>query len=298
NPTRNSVDWRPHSWREGNKNVINGEFQHLSIEKRSIALISHDGKKHEMVDFIMRDNHLELLARHDRILATGTTGWLLKLLFCDDIEQYRDEIKDKEQRLCGVISDILDKKDRKPPKYANLDKLLDVLRKVVSSTDNTAFSEKVMPLPSGPDGGDVIAADEILNNKLHEVIFFQDPMEAHPHAEDIRLFERTARLPGVFSECVSDEESADQWMEGLQKEIDAAQQRPTVSQRLRSRFGLREAILIDIGTNRDGPELGTALARACAGYLNQWLHAIDASHTTRIGVAWGWGLRQVLAELH
>ena len=43
-----------------------------------------------------------------------------------------------------------------------------------------------MPLPSGPDGGDVIAANEILNSLLHEVIFFQDPLEAHPHSEDVR----------------------------------------------------------------------------------------------------------------
>jgi len=291
-------DWRPRSWREGNQNVDHhGEFQQIPVEQRSIALISHDGKKDEMVDFINHKDHLSLLARHDRILATGTTGWLLKLLFCNDITPYRSELKGKEKRLSKVITEILKKKKINPTEFSDLEDLLEELRKAIHAKCDRAFADKVMPLPSGPDGGDVIAADEILNNKLHEIIFFQDPLEAHPHSEDIRLFERTSRLPGVFSECVSDKASANHWMNGLRKEMKGGRQIQTLSQRLRSIYGLREVILIDGGNNRDGEDLGKSLARACAGYLNQSLHASDANRHTRIGVAWGWGLRRVLTEL-
>jgi methylglyoxal synthase len=291
-------DWKPLSWREGNKNVDRrGEFQQIPVKQRSIALISHDGKKDEMVDFINSKDHLSLLASHDRILATGTTGWLLKLLFCNDIAPYRSELKGKEKRLSKVITEILKKKKINPTEFSPLEDLLKELRNAIGAKRDRTFSDKVMPLPSGPDGGDVLAADEILNNKLHEVIFFQDPLEAHPHSEDIRLFERTSRLPGVFSECVSDKASASHWMNGLRKEMKEGRQIPTLSQRLRSTYGLREVILIDGGNNRDGEELGTSLARACAGFLNQTLHASDANRHARIGVAWGWGLRRVLMEL-
>lgn len=291
-------DWKPRSWREGNKNVDHhGEFQQIPVKQRSIALISHDGKKDEMVDFINNKDHLSLLARHDRILATGTTGWLLKLLFCNDITPYRSELKGKEKRLSKVITEILKKKKINPTEFSDLDDLLEELRKAIHAKRDRAFSDKVMPLPSGPDGGDVIAADEILNNQLHEIIFFQDPQQNHPHSDDIRLFERTSRLPGVFSECVSDKASANHWMNGLRKEMKDGREVPTLSQRLRSTYGLREVILIDGGNNRDGEELGTSLARAFAGYLNQSLHALDQNRHARIGVAWGWGLRRVLTEL-
>jgi methylglyoxal synthase len=290
--------WKPSNWTEGKKNIDgHGEFQQIPIEDRSIALISHDGKKHEMVDFLSTGDHLELLAKHQRILATGTTGWLLKLLFCDDIGKYKEAVEPIKSRIRQVIADIL-KKKKVVAEHDDLDDMLDELRAAIKlRKSNAVFSEKVMPLPSGPDGGDVIAADEILNNLLHEVIFFQDPLEAHPHSEDIRLFERTSRLPGVFSECVSDKESAHLWMDGLRKETKGARQMPSVAQRLRSLFGLKEVVLVESADNKDGDALGTLLARASAGYLNHWISTADRERQIRIGVAWGWGLRQVLNEV-
>ncbi len=47
---------------------------------------------------------------------------------------------------------------------------------------------------SGPKGGDIEIAAEILFNRCHIVIFFIDPLNPHPHIDDIRV---------VFSACMS-----------------------------------------------------------------------------------------------
>jgi methylglyoxal synthase len=51
---------------------------------------------------------------------------------------------------------------------------------------------------SGPKGGDVEIAKEILEHRCHWLIFLIDPLSAHPHIEDVRLLQRTCQLPGVF----------------------------------------------------------------------------------------------------
>ncbi|MBD3723415.1 MAG: methylglyoxal synthase [Flavobacteriaceae bacterium] len=43
------------------------------MEKFELAIIAHDGKKAEMVQFINKNKHL-LIKEHIKIIATGTTG--------------------------------------------------------------------------------------------------------------------------------------------------------------------------------------------------------------------------------
>jgi methylglyoxal synthase len=43
---------------------------------------------------------------------------------------------------------------------------------------------------SGPDGGDAQIASRIVENKIKMVIFFIDPMHAHPHDADIKMLQR------------------------------------------------------------------------------------------------------------
>ncbi len=53
--------------------------------------------------------------------------------------------------------------------------------------ENTrGLNEKVKRYRSGPKGGDIEIATEILFGRCHVVIFFIDPLNPHPHTEDIR----------------------------------------------------------------------------------------------------------------
>ena len=69
---------------------------------------------------------------------------------------------------------------------------------------------------SGPKGGDVEIATEVLFGKCHVVIFFVDPLHPHPHIEDIRV---------VFGACMiqddvrmlSNEMQAREWIDTVVK---------------------------------------------------------------------------------
>lgn len=76
------------------------------------------------------------------------------------------------------------------------------------------LAEKVKRYHSGPKGGDIEIATEILCGGCHVVIFFVDPLHPHPHIEDIRV---------VFGACMinndvrllSNEIQARAWMDRI-----------------------------------------------------------------------------------
>lgn len=76
------------------------------------------------------------------------------------------------------------------------------------------LSKKIHCYHSGPKGGDVEIATEILFGGCHVVIFFVDPLHPHPHTEDIRV---------VFGACMiqdqvrmlSNEIQARHWMDRM-----------------------------------------------------------------------------------
>jgi methylglyoxal synthase/DNA-binding transcriptional regulator LsrR (DeoR family) len=299
-PTKDDT-WRPKNWREGRSNVTErGDLQQLPISARSLALISHDGKKLEMVRFV--NTYSKLLALHDRILTTGTTGWVLKLLYAgkasfDDLALQAVQ-EGRTKRLCDVSEALIGEMGFRPKERAGLGELLGQLREQSGAIEDEEFAAKVMPLPSGPEGGDVLIANAVLDNQCHTILFFHDPMRSHPHNDDIRLLEHTSQIRGVFAECVSDRQSAEKWIEGLDKEAARPDDSTTLAQKLRTKFNLTEAVLVPLRTDDDCDELGTALARACAGFFNHKL-TLQAMRTValRIGIAWGWGTKNVLEAL-
>ncbi|MDK7675815.1 MULTISPECIES: methylglyoxal synthase [Weeksella] len=102
-----------------------------------IALIAHDGKKAEMVNFIMK--HQKILAANNiRLIATGTTG------------KYVEQI--------------------------GLD---------------------VMPMLSGPLGGDAQIAARVAEGITNMVFFFRDPMGKHPHEPDVNMLLRLCDVHNV-----------------------------------------------------------------------------------------------------
>jgi len=220
----------------------------VPLKDQSIALIAHDAKKKEMVRFV--DKHLEFLAKFKHIWATGTTGWLLNLLYADK-KEWNNSIKKikkkintgelKEDRISLYISlvEIARKKSTLKAAKAKLKKFdakvvkdlqnlwddfsKDFIRrnKLLLKPPNGQFARKVDPLRSGPDGGDVEVAQKIMHDECQKVIFLEDPSTFPPHEADIRLLERASRLPGRPAHpeksiskkvvCLSDYKSADGW---------------------------------------------------------------------------------------
>jgi len=326
----------PPNWREGLQNMRRrGEPAYHQIEKQTLALISHDKKKEEMVLFV--NKHHDFLSCFHRILTTGTTGYLIKLLFSqashydalmkeatDKLGERRSqELEENFWYIKLVYCDGLDRpgiEDKarirlKDTRYGRVATRAQDRRveweeheKVIPGLTgpDQKFANNIMPLPSGPQGGDVLIASEVLNNRCDAVVFIQDPGTAQPHDPDIRLFERTCQFWSIgkdikqaYATCVSDAQSADLWAQRLKKAFPPNHRPiPHLAHRLRQKFKLRDVILVDGKSDKDADDLGTRLARACAGYLHRRLSVTaKKGRDVRIGVGHGWTIRQVLEEL-
>ena len=71
--------------------------------------------------------------------------------------------------------------------------------------------EWVLPMLSGPLGGDAQIARLLLEGRCDRVIFFEDPHVARQHEADIQLLERAARVAGERAICINDPVTAQRW---------------------------------------------------------------------------------------
>jgi len=182
-----SPDYEPPKeldWLKGREGEA-GSYHELGPEHSTIALIAHDVKKKGMQKFVER--YVEFLNKFKRIIATGTTGALIK----------------------GWFYEFPDLADR------------------------------VVLAASGPEGGDVQIAHEILSGRCQVVIFLHDPLTAHPHDSDISLLRRTCQLPGISVILLSDVQSAEAWVESA-----SFPPKQTLAERVRNRFKLKETLVI------------------------------------------------------
>jgi methylglyoxal synthase len=89
-------------------------------------------------------------------------------------------------------------------------------RDVGDAASSLKEGEKIYRYHSGPKGGDIEIATEILFGRCHVVVFFIDPLRPHPHIEDIRV---------VFGACMiqdqvrmlTNEMQSREWMERVVK---------------------------------------------------------------------------------
>jgi methylglyoxal synthase/DNA-binding transcriptional regulator LsrR (DeoR family) len=314
--------WSPRNWREGLYRNIDekGRILDLPIDHQTLALISHDKMKEELVLFV--DKHIDFLNRFDRILTTGTTGYILKLLYCSEAQ--REEIvNDAKVRLTlerfgelmkeywyakmmyGGGSHEQAGKELTESQYAEVmervrTKLNDNRSsRVTLSGPKPNFVGRLMPLPSGPRGGDILIAEQILRNLCHIVIFFVDPMTAHPHEADIQLLERTCQQKHVYAACVSDPTSADRWARIVGKATSDGQPLAgTLERQLCQQYNLKDAVIVDVEDDESSEPLAKVLARATAGYFHEWLSTrVMSNDLTKVGIGHGLTISQILVEL-
>lgn len=176
-----------------------------SARAQTIALISHDEKKKEMIQFV--ENYPDVLSSFYRILATGTTGWLIKTLFAD--EQLRSKYLRLAKEKLG--------NDRYAEFIKTSTKIQEELWLSGFPKPCPPLVKKLFPLASGPEGGDILIANEVLKKKCDYIIFTQDPMHAHPHSADISLLQRTCQITEHNAVCISDKDSAEVWAKEKQK---------------------------------------------------------------------------------
>lgn len=142
--------------------------------KETIAVVAHDSRKMNMLDFCLR--HAVDLLSYRRIISTGTTGIFLR----SQMNAYlsvRPASKKEADRWGWDIKN--------------------------ESVDNF-LSRKIQPFEPGPNGGDVQISAKVIDGTCHRVIFFQDPQSAHPHQMDIRLMEKAIQDPdtaALFATC-------------------------------------------------------------------------------------------------
>lgn len=55
----------------------------------------------------------------------------------------------------------------------------------------------VIKLLSGPRGGDAQIAAMVAEGKLHAVLFFRDPLDAHPHEPDVQMLMRVCDVYNI-----------------------------------------------------------------------------------------------------
>jgi methylglyoxal synthase len=75
-----------------------------------------------------------------------------------------------------------------------------------------ALQHKIKRFHSGPKGGDIQIATEILFARCDVIVFFLDPLRPHPHADDIRVVLAACMVENNVRILTNEVEARD-WME-------------------------------------------------------------------------------------
>ena len=134
----------------------------------NIALIAHDAKKKELLEWIAF-NQAKLCEQ--QLYCTGTTGKLVHRL----VESIGDEILKIQMKLSE-------------------------LKPTLNSPKELADSI-VHILHSGPLGGDQEVGSMVANGKIDLIIFFADPLTMQPHDSDVRALMRLAEVYNIPIAC-------------------------------------------------------------------------------------------------
>ena len=73
----------------------------------------------------------------------------------------------------------------------------------------------ILQRSSGPHGGDIEIAGEVLRRECQNVVFFVDPMTSHAHEGDIQALLRVCAMPDIDVNLRLNEASASSWIGSL-----------------------------------------------------------------------------------
>lgn len=135
------------------------------IKGKTIALIAHDARKADMVDWVKYNT---LVLAKNNLVCTGTTGRLVKSAM---VEQLKTSFAESEP-------------------------------KIINMTDS--FVESLIELEckeSGPMGGDAQIAAMVVEGKIDMCIFLIDDLSANPHEADIQMLLRQCRIHNIPVAC-------------------------------------------------------------------------------------------------
>jgi methylglyoxal synthase len=276
--SRSAREWAALRWEPSGGNFFLtsentfGEPAFRRHEDQTIALISHDKRKEEMLDFAVQ--HFEVLRRFKSRIGTGTTASLLN--------------GERPPRL------TLEQWEAVEPKVTELKK------KIRRAKLKGPF---VQAFKSGPHGGDVQIAHRVLNGGCDIVCFFEDPFVPREHEQDIQLLERTGRVRGKHVMCLHDPTTARNmaslWTE-RRRTRPAIPEPVLVATALQRAFGV-EAVLIDCKEHTAAGKWGE-IVRVAAWILYAEINKCSwerrlRSDSARVVAAWGKGLAEIVDEL-
>jgi methylglyoxal synthase len=126
--------------------------------------------------------------------------------------------KGSERRLALIAHDHM--KERMTEFAIDYERELDenFSKIITTSTTGSRIKEasrklagKVYPYHSGPKGGDIEIATEIMLGLIDDVIFFIDPLHPHPHIDDIRVVFGACMMQPV--RMLTNERQAREWVD-------------------------------------------------------------------------------------
>lgn len=294
-----AVEWASLVWRPGDDRLlIAGECKADNPATQRIALIAHDERKVQMLKFALLD-HIELINKFQDRIATGTTGSYLN--GSRPLGTLEKEWKSKLAKA---------RKARNQTEIDRLSKELVQLSEI--SRHRRKLKLKVTPKLSGPHGGDVQIAHDVLNDQVDKVIFFEDPYTSRPHEPDIQLLERTCRVRGERVVCLSDPTSANEWASAWKKDKKYVDYAPaTVVRALEQEYAgnaqgqARKTPLRVVITPTNEKDLETTIGSICeaaASYVSSlierlWLDKLPTLEPVRVVVPGGVTMDEFIGKL-
>lgn len=177
-----------------------------NVPTGSVALIAHDTKKSDMLDFAAEN--FELLNTFDSRLSTGTTG---RLLNGEEPSRLQNEWAELEAKAALFKNAGINSPDVEQS-LAQVHALKERLNRWTAILEaHDLKGEWVTALQTGREGGDVQVAAEIVSGSCNRIFFFEDPLVSREHETDIQVFERSARIPEIVTACYHDLKTANDW---------------------------------------------------------------------------------------
>lgn len=148
---------------------------------------------------------------HDNVLVDT-------IMFQRDDFSYPDKVQDRVLAL--IAHDGM--KDRMVDFAIDFDRQLSEYKSILATGTTGALlarstrhmGDKIHKYYSGPKGGDIEIATEILAGSCHDVVFFVDPVNPHPHMDDIRVVIGSCMIQ-EYVQMVTNENHARSWMASM-----------------------------------------------------------------------------------